>query len=50
VKWAGLEKAFNAALAGGRDMAIGNALISCWRDLGGKGKPTFKALHALPEE
>lgn len=26
----------------------GDAVTAAWRRIGGKGKPTFKALHALP--
>jgi hypothetical protein len=37
--------------AGSTELSIyGFQFTECWRDLGGKGKPTYKALHALPEE
>jgi hypothetical protein len=31
------------------DLRAGSALMAAWRSLGGKGKPTYKALRALPD-
>lgn len=43
--------AINATLAGGKQCNIdGESWVAAWRKCGGKGKPTYKALHALPSE
>lgn len=42
-------EAIDNTLAGGFDCAIdGPAWVNAWKACGQKGKPTYKAIHALP--
>lgn len=50
VKRENFSASIDRTLAGGQTCMIdGPACIAAWKSLGGKGKPTYKALHALPE-
>lgn len=42
--------AVDATLNGSRSCALTESWVLAWRELGFKGKPTYKALHALPDE
>lgn len=43
-------EAVKRTLEGSRSCAFTESWVVAWREIGRKGKPTYKALHALPGE
>lgn len=42
-------EAANQTLNGHKTCALSESWVKAWKEIGMKGKPTYKALHALPE-
>ena len=43
-----MESCHNTLNGGGSWHHEGEAVVAAWRSIGGKGKPTLKALRAMP--
>ena len=49
-RYARAMTAVDATLNGSRSCALTESWVVAWKELGLKGKPTYKAIHALPDE